>query len=531
MRMNYSKFFYVVAFATVLFTACGNDSSTSANNSNDGEISSKSSSSSAKSSSSSVAKSSSSRKTVSSSSGKVAELVDPADVIVGSMKDSRDGQKYKTVKIGSQTWMAQNLNYETANSYCYNDVLVNCSKYGRLYTWAAAMDSAGTWNSNGKGCGFGKTCSPTDPVRGVCPEGWHLPTESEWKKLFASVGGFSTAGKDLKSTSGWTNSNNNGTDAFSFSALPAGGRYYDVNYNYEGDIENFFNEDCIAYFYNEGNYAFFWSSTEYDSYNASSVILNKTFGDAGLGLNAEIYGFSVRCLKDSLKSLSSSVAKSSSSRKTVSSSSGKAVDEIVGSMMDSRDGQKYKTVKIGKQTWMAQNLNYKTANSYCYNDASSYCAKYGRLYTWDAAVGKTEDACGYGHACSLPSGNIQGACPAGWHLPTESEWETLFTAVGGQSTAGKVLKSTSGWNSSGDGTSGNGTDAFSFSALPVGSWTPYTENYDGGYDEEGYTTFFWSPTEYDSDYAYYMSLNYLDDVAYLDFMLKNYGNSVRCLKD
>ena len=124
----------------------------------------------------------------------------------------------------------------------------------------------------------------------------------------------------------------------------------------------------------------------------------------------------------------------------------KASDKIVvdssETMTDSRDGQTYKTVTIGTQTWMAQNLNYETANSYCCKDSASYCTKYGRLYTWAAAT---------------------TACPEGWHLPSQTEWEVLFTAVGGQSTAGKVLKSTSGWNNG-----GNGTDAFAFSALPAG---------------------------------------------------------------
>ncbi len=168
-------------------------------------------------------------------------------------------------------------------------------------------------------------------------------------------------------------------------------------------------------------------------------------------------------------------------------------------MTDSRDGQTYKTVKIGTQTWMAQNLNYETAGSYCYNDTSSYCAKYGRLYTWDAAVGK----------------------------PTETEWETLFTAVGVQSIAGKVLKSMSGGYNG-----GNGTDAFSFSALPAGSWVAYTEGYVGGYDDEGYATFFWSSTEDDdSDYVYIMSLNDFDGDVYLNPNLKRDAYSVRCLKD
>ena len=148
----------------------------------------------------------------------------------GELVDGRDGQVYKTVSIGTQIWMAQNLNYETANSYCYNDNASNCIKYGRLYTWAAAMDSAGTWSANGEGCGDGKTCLERNPVRGVCPEGWHLPSKDEWETLFTAVDGKSTAGTKLKSTSGW-NRNGNGTDDFSFSALPAGyGDFYGIGH-------------------------------------------------------------------------------------------------------------------------------------------------------------------------------------------------------------------------------------------------------------------------------------------------------------
>ena len=91
----------------------------------------------------------------------------------GSLTDDRDGQTYKTVKIGEQIWMAENLNYEELNSYCYNDSAEYCAKYGRLYTWAAAMDSAGEWSNNGRACGLNMmTCSPKYPVRGICPEGW-----------------------------------------------------------------------------------------------------------------------------------------------------------------------------------------------------------------------------------------------------------------------------------------------------------------------------------------------------------------------
>ena len=185
---------------------------------------------------------------------------------------------------------------------------------------------------------------------------------------------------------------------------------------------------------------------------------------------------------------------------------------------DARDGQTYKMVKIGDQVWMAENLNYEVDSSFCYNDSAEYCEKYGRLYRWAAAVGKLESECGYGYRCSLPSGNIQGVCPSGWHLPSKTEW---FDTVGGKSKVGKVLKSTSGWNSS-----GNGTDAFGFSALPAGSRLSY-----GGFDYEGNRAYFWSSTE-DSRYrAYVMDLYYNSDYAYLDYCNKYYAFSVRCLQD
>lgn len=230
------------------------------------------------SSSSITSKSSSSLVKVSSSS--VPEgYVDPSTVVKGTMIDSRDSQIYKTVKIGSQTWMAENLNYKTINSYCYQDDASYCTNYGRLYTWAAAMDSVGEWSTNGKGCGYDKTCSTTYPVRGVCPTGWHLPTKGEFEKLFVAVGGQSTASKILKSKSGW-NSSENGMDAYSFSALPAGRR--DV----KGD------------YYFEGKATYFWSSTEGNGDYAYYMTLEGFSDDAELWSTNKGYVISVRCLKN-----------------------------------------------------------------------------------------------------------------------------------------------------------------------------------------------------------------------------------------
>ena len=203
-----------------------------------------------------------------------------------------------------------------------------------------------------------------------------------------------------------------------------------------------------------------------------------------------------------------------------------------GEMTDSRDGQVYKTIKIGKQVWMAQNLNYEAATGYCYNDSAEYCEKYGRLYTWAASVDKSEKECGLGNECNLASGNIRGICPDGWYLPSEDDFETLIKAVGGEKGASAKLKSLSGWRDD-DGESGNGTDAFGFSALPVGVGMQ-------GYYGEGYGTQFWGSTECgpgnaaDKGYscASIMSLEYDDvDVDLRSYAAKDFKFSVRCIKE
>jgi uncharacterized protein (TIGR02145 family) len=190
--------------------------------------------------------------------------------------------------------------------------------------------------------------------------------------------------------------------------------------------------------------------------------------------------------------------------------------ETQGTLVDKRDGKKYKTVKIGDQTWMAENLNYEADSSFCYNNEESNCAKYGRLYKWNAAM---------------------KACPAGWHLPSKAEWETVFTAAGGKedggswTNAGKVLRSSSGWVMN-----RNGSDLLNFSALPAGVRME-DEKKKVKYTDETAATFFWSsvdktgPAKFCEDLAYIVYLNYNSSGAGLYGDYKRNGLSVRCVKD
>jgi uncharacterized protein (TIGR02145 family) len=171
-----------------------------------------------------------------------------------------------------------------------------------------------------------------------------------------------------------------------------------------------------------------------------------------------------------------------------------------GTMTDSRDGKKYKTVKIGSQNWMAENLNYDIKHSYCYDDDPENCQKYGRLYTWAAAL---------------------NACPSGYHLPTKEEFETLISNVGGDEVAAKMLKSTTGWYED-----ANGLDAFGFSVLPVGLRIS-----NGKFLNAGKCAGFWSATEDLEDYAYRSALGYARETACLYYYSKDDAYSVRCLKD
>jgi len=176
-----------------------------------------------------------------------------------------------------------------------------------------------------------------------------------------------------------------------------------------------------------------------------------------------------------------------------------------GVFTDTRDGKKYRTVKIGRQIWMAENLNYNASGSKCYGNIFINCQLYGRLYNWETA---------------------KKACPSGWHLPSESEYEVLDKAVGGKEVAVEKLKAKSGWY--GDS---SGTNEFGFSALPGGDGHPV-----GSFRSAGSMGFWWGASE-DGSSAYYRKMYriyfyelgiVIESFKYLD---KSYLFSVRCLKD
>ena len=241
--------------------------------------------------------------------------------------DPRDGKKYRTVKIGNQVWMAENLDYESANSYCYNNSADSCSKYGRLYTWAAAMDSANLFSKNGTGCGYGTNCTPAYPAQGICPDGWHLPSKSEWEDLFKvinlkfreSTDSYDefTGGAVLLATKGWYKNSRygvTGTDLYGFSALPAGDR------TRGGLFDDVLIKTC------------FWSSTEYDDGNAYEAFLN--FHDrASIHHGYHKYtALSVRCIKNGSNPANKESTAITTTKKTnVSSSSSLSTEKISAS--------------------------------------------------------------------------------------------------------------------------------------------------------------------------------------------------------
>lgn len=470
---------FCLSIATaVFFAACGDDPSSS-NNANPAqenilpEESEK------------VEVSSSSVKVVPASSAEISvskPTIPLYTVEKGTMVDERDCRTYKTITIGTQTWMAENLKFEykvdgkTYGNSCNPD---SCETFGRHYTWAAAMDSAVVFTNDSENCGYGVTCSPTYPVPGICPEGWHIPDSTEWVEFYKILNEDPHAmlAEDFIRSKSAIRKGLVATNASGFSAL------------YE-------TLSLVAGHTASG--AFFWSSTEYITSRAyywhvsesEARLDNNKICDKGTGM-------AVRCIKDfgTVVTPSSSCAEEppvSSVENPVDTPVVKPPVENL--LVDNRDGQTYKTVTIGSQTWMAENLNYdyrvddRSYGSYCYSDD---CKIYGRYYKWDVA---------------------QNVCPKGWHLPNKMEWEALYKAIGEDPYA---MQATGYWNEA--------TNASGFSALPGGySFYGSSRNF-------GSRACFWGSSRYGSHAAYGWKLD--ADYANHDIHEDSDALSVRCLKN
>jgi uncharacterized protein (TIGR02145 family) len=371
--------------------------------------------------------------------GAVTANAAPADTLpapdTGRFVDLRDKHSYGTVKIGHQTWMAENLALWTMGSSCPGGEDRNCQTYGRLYAWQEAV--------------------------GLCPEGWHLPTKDDWERLLATLDD-GCPGTRLRSAKAW-----DGTDEFGFGFLPTGARNPDGTWD---------GKDSSGYL---------WSATE-DEEPSAFLYGTITGGESLMGIPFSKRGQAgVRCLRNP----------------PVGPPAPEVARAVVrGTMTDRRDHHRYRTVKIGHQTWMAENLDYRVGNSWCYEDNPENCRRYGRLYDWKAA---------------------RHACPGGWHLPADDEWDTLALTAGGEDAdeIGKHLKAGSGWETP-------GADPYGFAALPAGG-----RNETGLYQYAVDNGLFWTSTESSVHDAWGRYLPEDQDDLASNEGPKELGMSVRCVQD
>jgi len=174
------------------------------------------------------------------------------------------------------------------------------------------------------------------------------------------------------------------------------------------------------------------------------------------------------------------------------------------SFVDSRDGKEYKIIRIGNQIWMAENLNFETNGSYCYETRYSNCDVFGKLYTWNTA---------------------QNVCPTGWHLPSDSEWQTMIDYLGGNINAINKLKSSGSeyW-----GLSNSGNNSSGFHALPGGYFTNA-----GRYSYIMIDGIWWTSSSYsnNSDRAWYRAIGQSYSNLQAGHDQKNIAASVRCVKN
>ncbi len=439
------------------------------------------------------------------------------DYQYGTMTDPRDGQTYRTTKIGNQIWMAENLNFGKFTNgepdavlvkNLYNQTRCNldnqnreqyaseCERNGRRYSWTAAMNLNFQLRSI--------KVSEREiwlEHQGVCPEGWHIPNNADWQELInfiKSQEGEDNVATSLQSIHGWGPGR---LDKYGFTAFPISLSYSSEMTSYGGDLLWSVNEYNSAKYEERFNYAYI-------------LYLTKTSVQLATVTKAEYVH--VRCIKnrgnvETLDNDTTGLLSHTFERDQIFSS-----NVQYGSFKDERDGTVYKTVVIGNQEWFAENLNYKAIHgSFCYNNKAANCEVYGRLYSRGTAMAAQNEL-------------YRDVCPIGWHIPSNKEWNILADYVASQTDTpvGTALKSSVGFSCNQRGCTTpapTGTNEFGFSAIGAG-W-----KISGTMGNEGNVAFFWISDQQKTAKRFGFQIETFEDYR-LDGTF-SYALSVRCLKN
>ena len=282
-----------------------------------------------------------------------------------TLKDLRDNHVYSVAQVGGLYWMMDDLAYEY-----YND-----ERYGSTFCPRSRSSACET-------IGF---LYPGGHLENACPDGWRLPSTEEWCSFYSST---------------------------EFRSRSYNSDFYKGAYGGDGSLSN------------DGNSALFWVYDTLDSkLHRGCIEISRNNGFVKDRHCDTEWKISVRCVAEAgsqttAKSSAQTTKTSSSSAKSSTAKSSSSMEQVewinAEPLKDSRDNRTYSTVTIGKQTWMAKNLNYGTDNSYCYDNLDGNCSLYGQLYTWNDAI---------------------TVCPTGWHLPTLDEWTALFSSEQGDAFA------------------------------------------------------------------------------------------------
>jgi uncharacterized protein (TIGR02145 family) len=400
----------------------------------------------------------------------------------GIYTDKRNDREYRITKINKplsladdnfSLWFAENLDYVDStlekSSWCYENSKDSCKVYGRLYTWEAAQKA--------------------------CPEGWHLPTHEEWNELYQAVSDrIEPAGTKLKTIDHWQNAESilQGSNRYGFYGLPAGRK------NVEGG------------WLPTGKFAYFWSSSAFSEDAAYGWQLTYETDMFNYGEYYKGHGMSVRCMANYPSSWNYNDIHIEGDFDST------FLDEIplhTGTLK--YEGQTYKTVEIRGTTYMAENMNYKTGNSWCYSNSADSCKKYGRLYDKETAA---------------------KVCPEGWKLMTidvsddvdTSERAAILRMMGTSQAfydyTAEETKSIEGWVKE------PGNNLSGFNLLPAGGYDIGSESF----FDVGYTAYLWVNREGSAKGAndiVSVALRYFDVNFNLAENGEDFAYAVRCMKE